>query len=266
MEKVIILEMRIIEEDYDPYGGDTQTTSYRHAVFTDPSKVGEEVLAQIESSMVSAEEWNTRNQYEDWVHPHYAEACMWYHMLSPNVDRQKHSLRSAVDGYRRAPKPYASRLYRQSEEVWGSIFERKEDVWPSILDDFEGPLQKAAHDGLPKVMEWWAEFQDYIKGNLPDTTFILRYGYDHMTFFQCTFHVFERADPQALADMYGVRLNETTTARACRIETERYLSKEGQAERKRAAERERELRTMMGEGGYTSYSRSDDGTIRMWRD
>jgi hypothetical protein len=66
--------------------------------------------------------------------------------------------------------------------------------------------------------------------------------------------------------MYGVRLNETMFEKECRIETEWYLSEEGQAERKRAAERERELRTMMGEGGYTSYSRSDDGTIRMWRD
>ena len=43
-------------------------------------------------------------------------------------------------------------------------------------------------------------------------------------------------------------------------------SPEGKAEAKAHAERERELNTMMREGGYTSMSRNDDGTISMWRD
>jgi len=264
MEKVIVLEIKTTEEDYDDYGGDTQTISYRHAVFTDPSKVSKEVIQHIQIDDV--DEWNMRNHDEVWVDSHYAEACMWYHMLRPNRGYRQHSMRSAVDAYRHAPKPYAHKLYRQTEEVWGDIFKRNEEEWPNILDDFDGPLQKAAHEGFPKVKEWWATFQEHIKENLPDTTFTLCYGYGHMTFYRCTFHVFECADPQALADMYGVRLNETMFEKECRIETEWYLSEEGQAERKRAAERERELRTMMGEGGYTSYSRSDDGTIRMWRD
>lgn len=41
---------------------------------------------------------------------------------------------------------------------------------------------------------------------------------------------------------------------------------EGKAEEKARQQAEADLRTAMGEGGYTSYARNDDGTVTMWRD
>ena len=48
---------------------------------------------------------------------------------------------------------------------------------------------------------------------------------------------------------------------------EEYLkTPEGKAEEEARLQAEADLRTAMGEGGYTSYARNDDGTISMWRD
>ena len=41
---------------------------------------------------------------------------------------------------------------------------------------------------------------------------------------------------------------------------------EGKAGEKARQQAEADLQTAMGEGGYTSYARNDDGTITMWRD
>jgi len=41
---------------------------------------------------------------------------------------------------------------------------------------------------------------------------------------------------------------------------------EGKAEEKARQQAEADLRTYMGEGGYTSYARNDNGTVTVWRD
>jgi hypothetical protein len=45
-----------------------------------------------------------------------------------------------------------------------------------------------------------------------------------------------------------------------------YDSKQGKADRKADAERQSEIATMMGEGGYNCMSQDENGTVTMWRD
>ena len=67
-------------------------------------------------------------------------------------------------------------------------------------------------------------------------------------------------------------LNETLNEQRDRKDKEDYAKWEAdydtpkaKAEREAEAQKQRDLDTFMGEGGYTSFARNDDGTTSVWR-
>jgi len=137
---------------------------------------------------------------------------------------------------------------------------------PNIFADFGGELQAELQRGLPKAKGWWDDTLAIMEERLPTRSFEFHYierGYTETH----RFSVLTRAPAEELARIYGVQeLNCSLDILDWMRHEAHAASPEGKAEAKAHAERVRELNTMMREGGYTSMSRNDDGTISMWRD
>lgn len=267
MKTTIIYEKttRTYHEDHWTGKGKWSAPRAEHAIFTEPAALARqnrEVLY-----LPDVEEWNHDGPYDWRVEPSYAEGCMWFTMLT-----DAKSLVRTVAGAYRSSAPNIHSLYACKAEEWGGLFDENlslayasDGYVPNIFADFGGDLQEELQRGLPKAKQWWDDTLAIMEERLPARSFEFREsgrGHDETH----RFSVLTRAPAEELARIYGVELNRTLMeADQMRYEAHA-ASPEGKAEAKAHAERERELRTTMGECGYTSMSRNDDGTISMWRD
>jgi len=239
-----------------------------HAIFTEPAALARQIREVL--YLPDVEEWNHDGPYDWCVEPSYAEGCMWFEMLS----NAKSFIRVVAEAYDAPLDKMLSigDFYPCEAEEWGGLFDERPTVAfsnnghvPNIYSDFGGELQAELQHGLPNAKKWWDDMLTIAGEQLPARSFEF-HDYEHEYTETHRFLVLTRAPAEELARIYGAELNRTLME-ADQMRYEAYAaSPEGKAEAKAHAERERELNTMMGEGGYTSYSRSDDGTIRMWRD
>lgn len=269
MKTTIIYEKttRTYHEDNWTGKGEWSAPRAEHAIFTEPAALAR----QIRYAMIGwndAEEWNHDGPYDWRVDPSYAEGCMWFTMLTD----AKSLVRIVAEAYRTLA-PDVGDLYACEAEEWGDLFDerptvayRRDGHVPNIFADFGGDLQEELQRGLPKAKGWWDDTLAIMEERLPTRSFEFHYterGYTETH----RFSVLTRAPAEELAFIYGVKKLNRTLMEADQMRYEAHAaSPEGKAEAKAHAERERELNTMMREGGYTSMSRNDDGTISMWRD
>jgi len=268
MKTTIIYEKttRTYHEDNWSGKGEWSAPHAEHAIFTEPAALSRQIREVL--CLPDVEEWNHDGPYDWRVEPSYAEGCMWFTMLT-----DAKSLVRIVAGAYRSIAPHVGDLYACKAEEWGGLFDERPTVAyrhdghvPNIFEDFGGGLQEELQRGLPKAKQWWTDALATIEERLPVRSFEFHcsergYSETHR------FSVLTRAPAEELARIYGVAELNRTLMEADQMRYEAHAaSPEGKAEAKEHAERERELRTMMGEGGYTSMSRNDDGTISMWRD
>jgi len=78
--------------------------------------------------------------------------------------------------------------------------------------------------------------------------------------------------PSSFFSSHMGRLNETLNEQRDRKDKQdhakweaEYDTPKAKAEREAEAQKQRDLDTFMGEGGYTSFARNDDGTTSVWR-
>jgi len=267
MKTTIIYEKttRTYHEDDWTGKGEWSAPRAEHAIFTEPAALARQIREVL--YLPDVEEWNYDGPYDRRVEPSYAEGCMWFTMLTD----AKSLVRTVAEAYR-SRAPHVGDLYACKADEWGGIFDERPTVAyrydghvPNIFADFGGELQAELQRGLPKAKEWWSKTLAAMEERLPVLSFEFREsgrGHDETH----RFSVLTRAPAEELARIYGAELNRTLME-ADQMRYEAYAaSPEGKAEAKAHAERVRELNTMMREGGYTSMSRSDDGTISMWRD
>ena len=267
MRTTIIYEKttRTYHEDNWSGKGEWSAPRAEHAIFTEPSALARQIREVL--YLPDVEEWNHDGPYDWRVEPSYAEGCMWYTMLT-----DAKSLVRTVAGAYRSREPHVTDFYTCKAEEWGGMFDERPTVAyrynghvPNIFADFGGDLQAELQRGLPNAKQWWDGILAIMEERLPVRSFEFHEyerGYQEVH----RFSVLTRAPAEELARIYGAELNRTLMeADLMRLEAYE-ASAEGKAEAKEHAERERELNTMMREGGYTSMSRNDDGTISMWRD
>ena len=269
MKTTIIYEKttHTYHEDHWTGKGEWSVSQVEHVIFTEPAALARQIREVL--YLPDVEEWNQDGPYDCRVAPSYAEGCMWFTMLT-----DAKSLVRTVAGAYRSSAPYIGKLYACKAEEWGGMFDERPTVAfqtdgyvPNIFADsmFEGDLQAELQRGLPNAKQWWDDTLAIMEERLPTRSFQFSdggWGYDETH----RFSVLTRAPAEELARTLGAGLN-LTLMEADEMRYEAYAaSPEGKAEAKAHAERERELNTMMREGGYTSMSRNDDGTISMWRD
>lgn len=269
MKTTIIYEKttRTYHEDHWTGKGEWSVSEVEHAIFTEPSALARQIrMAMPEWDDV--DKWNQAGPDEWRVEPSCAEGCMWFTALT-----NEKSLVRTVAGAYRSFVPHAGSLYACKAEEWGGMFDERPTVAfqtdgyvPNIFADFGGDLQEELQRGLPKVKKWWDDTLAIMEERLPTRSFEFSeggWGYDETH----RFSLLTRAPAEELARIYGVQELNRSLDMLDWMRYEAYAATpEGKAEAKARAEFERDLRTMMGEGGYTSMSRNDDGTISMWRD
>jgi hypothetical protein len=267
MKTTIIYEKttRTYHEDNWTGKGEWSAPRAEHAIFTESAALARQIREVL--YLPDVEEWNHDGPYDWRVEPSYAEGCMWFTMLT-----DAKSLVRTVAGAYRSRTPHVTDFYTCKAEEWGGMFDERPTLAyrynghvPDIFADFGGELQAELQRGLPNAKQWWDGILTIMEERLPVRSFEFREsgrGHDETH----RFSVLTRAPAEELARIYGAELN-LTLMEADQMRYEAYAATpEGKAEAKARAEFERDLRTMMGEGGYTSMSRNDDGTISMWRD
>jgi len=249
----------------------------KRLVFNDAKAMGRQiewVLNEVRLDRGTPEEWNDSGEEYD-VEPTYAEGCQLNELMTrhmkPLVEaypyRGKDAKTEGPLGYVRGTRP--SMPYAPTAEGGGF----QEVSWFST--EFGGTQQKEAQQMYERNLAKYDEAIEYMKSNRPDRALVWKYtdcgpdGAGH----QHTIHIIPYlcADTYMNADKFN-GVNQTMgeiLAQEAEEEHKQWLAytkTDAYKEEVEAnAQAEADLRTAMGEGGYTSYSRDDNGRITMWR-
>jgi len=194
-----------------------------------------------------ADHWNNWGE-EYQVEPKYAFACMLYGTLTKNYQRNN-QFRNIAHCYGLTPlklPDFTTNGYWDWKDMQGM-----EDCYAS----------------LDEMVEWRDEFVNRIKTTFPSSGFTYKNsGYNRRTGDEWTRTVTVKVVDldKEFFNAPKVKINQTTAARVEEKHWAHYNSKEGKAERKAAAERQREISMTMMENGWHNMSMDDDGTVRMW--
>ena len=197
-----------------------------------------------------ADHWNNwGDEYQ--VEPKYAFACMLYGTLQHDSQLQKifYAYGMGLTGEYNSPVKYA---VREPNRGW---------CWTRISE------MANAHEQLDMMVAFRDEFVNRIKTRLPSNGFTYKNrGYNRMTGDEWVRTVTVKIVDldKEFFNAPKVKINQTTAARVEEEHWAHYNSKEGKAERKAAAERQREISMTMMENGWHNMSMDDDGTVRMW--
>ena len=254
-----------------------EVRSTKRLVFNDAKAMGRQiewVLNEVRLDRGTPEEWNDAGE-EYNVEPAYAEGCQLNELMTrhmkPLVEaypyRGKDAKREGPLGYVRGTRP--SMPYAPCDEKHSA----RDVSWFSTK--FGGKQQQEAQQMYERNLAKYDEAIEYMKVNAPDRALVWKYtdcgpdGAGH----QHTIHIIPYlcADTYMNADKFD-GVNQTMgEILAQEVEEEHkqwlaYTKTDAYKEEVEAHQQaEADLRTTMGEGGYTSYARNDNGTITMWR-
>tara|TARA_R100000664_G_scaffold34173_1_gene54633 strand:- start:3139 stop:3849 length:711 start_codon:yes stop_codon:yes gene_type:complete len=230
----------------------TVQTNDSMTIFNDAEALGMELrdilLREVDGLWEEeAYHWNIcGDEYQ--VEPKYAFACMLYETLTKNYQKNN-QLRNIAHCYGLTPLQLP--LFT-TNGYWD---------WR----DMQG--MKDCHARLDEMVEWRDEFVNRIKTTFPSSGFTYKNsGYNRRTGDEWIRTVTVKVVDldKEFFNAPKVKINQTTLARTEEEHWAHYNSKEGKAERKAAAERQREISMTMLENGWHNMSTDDDGTVRMW--
>ena len=217
-------------------------------IFDDAEALGMElrdILFREIEGLWEEEAYHWNNLGDEWrVEEKYAFACMLYETLTRN---------------------------KKVQDV-GGAYGMEPLSLPDFTDngywdwkDMQG--MKDCHAHLDNLLWWRDEFVYRVKTTFPHYSF--RYknrGYNRRTGDEWVRTVTVKVVDldKEFFNAPKVKINQTTLARSEEEYWAHYNSKEGKAERKAAAERQREISMTMMENGWHNMSMDDDGTVRMW--
>jgi len=255
-----------------------ETTGFKRLAFTNAEAIGRQVewmLDEIKRDKGTPEEWND-NGGDEWdVEPAFAQGCQLNELMTRHMKplikaypyRGKNTKVEGPLGYVRGTRP--SMPYPPSDEKHSV----REVSWFST--EFGGDQQEEAQQLYHRNIETYDEAIEFMKANEPvaplmwkyNTTALTGAGYSH------TIHIipylgvdtYFNADNfdgvnQTMGDILAQEAEEEHKQWLAYTKTDAYKE-----ELEANAQAEADLRTAMGEGGYTSYARNDNGTITMWR-
>ena len=257
------------------------------AILDTKEDMARQLIELLDNSMEDSYTWNDMGD-EYRVDSSYAEACQWYEFT---LDTYKKLCKMYSD----VPIPRWWATTFTSKDKDHTYMERK-DLSINI-DDYDAEcevieitgslshvVKRMSPDGetvcafefLQAVhnkgyfKSYYGDVKEYLTTKLPSYTNAVSFYYDH----------FGSTDVQLIrmpSNFFNIpsrigEVNETLRDYATRKDDEEYArhvahenTEEGKAEREEEAERERDLATFMGESGYTSFARNDDGTTTVWR-
>ena len=230
------------------------------------------------------EKWNDMG-YKWRIEEEYAEGAMMSGLLHCDFvrdiknmydypDAPRHKMAEPV--YRISPAEEEEvRIERQAMEKYPSTFlhEFTDPSDDEVNETNQKRARKAAkmlfamcdylrNGARPKYMSWWSAMRhwkiyDY-QGRTTIAQHFLFTGLGDSEYFNT-----EKFDGHNITykDYQRAKWDAEYKAHLAYMKTP-----EGKAEEKARQQAEADLRTAMGEGGYTSYARNDNGTITMWRD
>jgi len=257
------------------------------AILDTKEDMARQLIELLDNSMEDPHRWNDMGD-ESRVEPSYAEACQWYEFTLETYKKLS-KMYSDVP----IPRWWGTNFTSQDKEVaW-----KDKDDWCINIDDYDAEcevieirgslshvVKRMSPDGetvcafefLQAVhnkgyfKSYYGDVKEYLTTKLPIYTNEVSFNYDH----------FGSTNVQLIrmpSDFFNIpsrigEVNETLRDYATRKDDEEYArhvahenTEEGKAEREAEAERERDLATFMGESGYTSFARNDDGTTTVWR-
>ena len=264
------------------------------AILDTKEDMARQLIELLDNSMEDTRTWNDMG--DEWrVEDSYAEGCQWYE-FTLNTYKKLSKMYSDVP----IPRWWGTNFTSQDSEVaW-----KDKDDWCINIDDWYAECEvneiygrlrqglSAEHlDGdaigaqeflqrlhnLGHFKSYYDEVKEYLPTKLPtytnavsfDTSTYGRQSYNHSSIDVQVIRL--PSSSFSIPSRIG-EVNETLREHRHRKDTEecaKYLANydtpEAKAEREEEAERERDLATFMGEGGYTSFARNDDGTTTVWR-
>ena len=257
------------------------------AILDTKEDMARQLIELLDNSMEDSRTWNDMGD-ECRVDSSYAEACQWYEFT--------------LETYKKLSKMYSD---VPIPRWWATTFTSKDKDSTYMesndlcidLDDYDAEcevieirgslshvVKRMEHDGetvcayefLQAVhnrgyfKSYYGDVKEYLTTKLPSYTNAVSFNHDH----------FGSTDVQVIrmpSDFFKIpsrigEVNETLREYSNRKDDEAYArleayeeTEEGKAECEARAERERDFATFMGESGYTSFARNDDGTTTVWR-
>ena len=278
------MTMLVQQVRYDDYG--SRMVEAR-AILDTKEDMARQLIELLDNSMEDPHRWNDIGD-ESRVEPSYAEACQWYEFT---LDTYKKLCKMYSD----VPIPRWWATTFTSKDKDHTYMERK-DLSINI-DDYDAECEvKEITGSLSHVVKrmspdgetvcafeflqavhnrgdfksYYGDVKEFLLTKLPNYTNTVSFGQSHF----CSINVQLIRMPSAFFNIPSRigEVNETLRDYATRKDDEEYArhvahenTEEGKAEREAEAERERDLATWMGESGYTSFARNDDGTTTVWR-
>jgi len=269
----------------------------RRALLDTREAMARQLIELIELNEETPREWN--DQGDEWlVDSKYEEACYWYERTLSLYNKLKplySNLREPRWMGTSFNKEYDEKHSRYSSPLSINIYNW--DV-QCDLDTFTSAWEKKVVEQMKKNLadEWWAyESRGQVSGHevvqaMHDLGLFKKYyGYckdvmelrdaragnisfsDGTHYGSITVQVIELPSSFIKPSRMG-NLNETLNEQRDRKDKEdhakweaEYDTPKAKAEREAEAQKQRDLDTFMGEGGYTSFARNDDGTTSVWR-
>ena len=190
--------------------------------------------------------------------------CEWsdWHDFAYSYSRRMRSIRKPMHYYKQTVAPYMESHVGKSR-VWNP-----DTAWHLLWNDVDRLMEGDRHYAYAQAKTAFLSFTQRVWDAWHD-----RIESDALPVGQVTFDEYGEDRWASEDDYYYTKwviepaplVAETNRDKELREWVEWDSSPEGKAAKKAHAQRERDLRTAMGEGGYTSFARNDDGTVTMWR-
>ena len=264
----------------------------RRALLDTREAMARQLIELIELNEETPREWNDCG--DEWlVDSRYEEACYWYERTLSLYNKlkplYKQNLREPRWMGTSFNKEYDEKNSRYSTTLSINIYDWyvKCDLdylthWPHVIEQMKENLlhegQVSGHEVVQAMHDLGLFKQYYDDCKEVMMTKDARAGnidfgtgsrYDH--YGSITVQVIELPSSFIKPSRMG-NLNETLNEQRDRKDKEdftkweaEYDTPKAKAEREAEAERQRDLNTFMGESGYTSFARNDDGTTSVWR-
>lgn len=250
-----------------------EPTGFKRLAFSNAEAMGQQiewVLDEIKRDKGTPKEWNDSGD-ECNVEPAYASGCQLNELMvrhmKPFLDAYPH---------RGKGEPLNPKSNTRPSMPFAPMDEKRsirEVSW--YTTDFGGEQQRSAQNMYERNLITYDQAIGYMKRNKPVAPLAFRYtdcgqdGSGHTHFIHIIpslgadtylnadkFNGFNRT----MGELLKQEADEEFEAWYAYSETDAYKK---EVEAKKQAEAD--LRTTMGESGYTSYSRDSDGRITMWR-
>lgn len=240
-------------------------TGVTRLLFTEPDAMGRQIewlMREVKEGYGTPEEWNDSGDEYD-VEPSCAEGCQLNSLMTRYLE----------------PFITAYQMYTQDEKG-RRVIQRPSMPYPPTkmgrkvswcATEYDGQLQRFAKKQYERNLAVYNDSIEWMKNHKPEKHVLWHYndckpdggGNTHtvhiipsMGSLDCKFD----GKNLTMGELLAKKQDEEMEKWLAYTKTDAY-KKEVEAHQQAEAD----LRTAMGEGGYTSYSRDDNGRITMWR-